>query len=109
MLLLDSKLEYLSNALQNSEDGERDRFAFISLGQGQGPFAKKLIEEAKRNGGWVCLQNCHLAVSWLPELERIVELLPSENVHSEFRLWLSSMPTAAFPVPVLQVCSVLSC
>jgi dynein heavy chain len=92
----------LGNGNPDDESGGRDRFSFISLGQGQGPLAKEMIERAKRDGGWVCLQNCHLAVSWLPQLERIVELLPTEDVHDDFRLWLSSMPTAAFPIPVLQ-------
>jgi len=34
-----------------------------------------MIDEAKAKGGWVLLQNCHLAVSWMPKLEIIVENL----------------------------------
>ena len=41
----------------------------ISLGKGQGEKAKKLIEETKKHGGWVILQNCHLSASFLPQLE----------------------------------------
>ena len=54
------------------------------------------------NGGWVCLQNCHLSISWLPSLERMVENITPDTTHQEFRLWLTTLPCQAFPVPVLQ-------
>ena len=75
-----------------------------SLGQGQGDKAKGLIMEAKAKGTWVMLENCHLAVSWLPELEKICEDNISEpkKVHREFRLWLTSYPSTSFPVSILQ-------
>ena len=49
------------------------RLKMLSLGQGQGVIAKEWIKNGRRNGDWVCLQNCHLAVSWMPALEKIQE------------------------------------
>jgi dynein heavy chain, axonemal len=75
----------------------------ISLGQGQGPIAERMMEGARRSGDWVVLQNCHLAVSWLPRMESLLEAAASTTgEHPEYRLWLTSMPSASFPVPVLQ-------
>jgi len=45
----------------------------ISLGQGQGKKAELMIKNAYSKGYWVLLQNCHLAVSWMKDLERIYE------------------------------------
>ena len=78
------------------------RLDSISLGQGQGPLAANAVAIAIDNGGWVCLQNCHLSISWLPDLERMVEGITPETTHIEFRLWLTTLPCSEFPVPVLQ-------
>merc|ERR1719230_328705 len=74
----------------------------ISLGQGQGKKAEKLMEDAMQLGGWVLLQNCHLATSWMPKLDKILETLDPKGVSSDFRLWLSSYPSNKFPVAILQ-------
>ena len=79
-----------------------DKMTSIALGQGQGKIAEKLIEKSAKDGSWVLLQNCHLCISWLPTLERIVEAFTDE-MHKDFRLWLTSMPTSAFPVAIMQV------
>ncbi len=74
----------------------------ISLGQGQGPLAERLITDGQERGTWVLLQNCHLATSWMSTLERLVDQFDPELVHRDFRLWLTSMPSTEFPVSVLQ-------
>ncbi len=81
----------------------RDRLYPISLGQGQGKKAVKLIAEATKAGDWVMLQNCHLASSWMSDLEKIVmEFGERTDIDPSFRLFLTSMPTPDFPVSVLQ-------
>lgn len=77
------------------------KFDSISLGRGQDKKAENCINENAGRGGWALLMNCHLATSFMPKLEHIVENLDDSN-HRDFRLWMTSMPSKAFPVSVLQ-------
>ena len=57
------------------------------------------------------LQNCHLLVSWLSELEKVLEKLVKP--HPDFRLWLTTEPISTFPIGILQrsykVCMYVAC
>ncbi len=83
--------DYLLELAKN-EGKDGSGLKIISLGQGQGPIAEALMKQARETGEWVCLQNCHLAVSWLGKLEQILEKSKELEIHDEFRLWLTSMP-----------------
>ncbi|KAA6327962.1 MAG: putative dynein heavy chain, axonemal, partial [Streblomastix strix] len=89
-----------------AEKGASERLVVKSLGQGQGPVTDKLIERGKEQGLWVLLQNCHLCTSWMPSLDAIIEKLGSADstskISPDFRLFLTSMLSKAFPVAVLQ-------
>ncbi|KAJ9453409.1 Dynein-1-beta heavy chain [Diplonema papillatum] len=90
-----------------SQGHDPTKLQMLSLGQDQGPKAQAMIERGRNEGEWVYLQNCHVYTSWMPTLERIMEDLAQKasagQVHPNFRLWLTSNPSTAFPVSVLQM------
>ncbi|CAG9136920.1 unnamed protein product [Plutella xylostella] len=73
---------------------------YLSLGQGQEKIALNLLESAITHGQWLILQNCHLLVEFMAEVEKQLELM--EKPHPEYRLWLTTDPTPTFPIGVLQ-------
>mmetsp|Transcript_23676 Transcript_23676/g.50569 ORF Transcript_23676/g.50569 Transcript_23676/m.50569 type:complete len:599 (+) Transcript_23676:3-1799(+) len=85
---------------KDAKDGVRT----VSLGQGQGPKATAAINEGFGTGAWIVLQNCHLATSYMPTLEGIVENFEAnmDTISPQFRLWLTAMPDPNLPVSVLQ-------
>jgi dynein heavy chain, axonemal len=86
-------------------EGHRGKgLTVISMGRGQSAVADRAIELAHVTGDWLYLQNCHLCPLWLHTLENVLDKMRSEcdAVHPTHRLFLSSMPTAAFPISVLQ-------
>lgn len=75
----------------------------FSMGKGQGEKAEAAIKQAVKSRTWVVLHNCHLATSWMSQLEYLCnEMLKPEVADKDFRLWLTSYPSPAFPVSILQ-------
>jgi dynein heavy chain len=74
---------------------ENGRFRNISMGQGQEKPAEAVIESFAKDGGWVMLQNLHLMQSWVPRLERLLEVI-QETAHPDFRCFMSAEPP---PIP----------
>jgi len=77
-----------------------NKLKFLAMGQGQEKLALQLLETAISRGHWLMLQNCHLLVKWLRELEKALERIVKP--HPDFRLWLTTDPTPEFPIGILQ-------
>lgn len=78
------------------------RYKSISLGQGQGQKALDMLEKGMSKGYWVVLQNCHLLVKWMKNVEKILNGMEKDKVHKEFRLWLTTEVSPEFPLAILQ-------
>uniref|UniRef100_A0A8C0I316 Dynein axonemal heavy chain 2 n=1 Tax=Balaenoptera musculus TaxID=9771 RepID=A0A8C0I316_BALMU len=103
IFILSPGVDPTSALLQLAEHtGMAQRFHALSLGQGQAPIAARLLREGVVQGHWVFLANCHLSLSWMPHLDKLVEQLQVEDPHPSFRLWLSSSPHPDFPISILQ-------
>lgn len=90
IFILSPGADPLGSLLAFSEKmGHEDTFQSISLGQGQGPIASNMISNAQDMGHWVCLQNCHLAASWMPTLEYLWENMDTFNTSRKFEMHIT--------------------
>ena len=93
-------------SVQQLADNRGVKVEQVALGQGQAPVAMKTMRDGLVSGTWVLLANCHLMLSWMPQLEKAVEAYCDEGskqqIHPNFRLWLSSSPNPSFPITLLQ-------
>ncbi|KAF6775633.1 hypothetical protein AHF37_04230, partial [Paragonimus kellicotti] len=72
----------------------------ISMGQGQEVHAHRLLMHSINAGGWVLLQNCHLSLAYMTEVLNL--LMDTEQLHEEFRLWVTTAVNTQFPISFLQ-------
>ncbi|XP_058981464.1 dynein axonemal heavy chain 10-like [Musca domestica] len=75
-------------------------FCHISLGQGQEKAALNLLDNAVRQGMWLMLQNGHLLISFVRQLEKYLEKIDAP--HPDFRLWITTDASDNFPIGILQ-------
>jgi dynein heavy chain len=73
----------------------------VSMGEGQEKVARDRNNAAFINGGWVILQNCHLGINYMLELEET--LTQTSDVEDDFRLWITTEITGRFPIGLLQI------
>lgn len=73
----------------------------ISMGQGQEVHARKLMAKCMSEGGWVLLQNCHLGLEYMTEL--FLAIIETENIHEDFRVWITTEVHTLFPISLLQI------
>ncbi|CAK0759668.1 Dynein gamma chain, flagellar outer arm [Coccomyxa viridis] len=73
----------------------------VSMGQGQEIIARNYLAAATTDGQWLLLQNTHLGLAYLSELEGALHKL--DTVHESFRLWVTAEPHPAFPIGLLQM------
>jgi dynein heavy chain len=98
----DPTYSIINFAKQLKGDDIENELFIISLGQGQDKIAIKRIKDSMESGKLVMLQNCHLYISFMAELENKVLQIQESTHHPDFRLFLTSMPSADFPISVLQ-------
>jgi len=74
----------------------------VSMGEGQEGPAFDRIKAGFQNGDWVILQNCHLGLGFMSQLEEILGD-PAAVIDPDFRLWLTGEPHPKFPIGLLQL------
>jgi len=94
-----------TNAITELARRKKKQVRAISMGQGQEPAARKLLTMGTQQGSWVLLQNCHLGLKMMEELENYLQGRRSEpdEVQDDFRLWITCEPHPRFPIGLLQI------
>jgi len=95
-----------TNAILELARRKKKKVGSISMGQGQEPAARKLLQQGMLTGNWVLLQNCHLGLKMMAELEQTFiakKANEPEEVHDEFRCWISAEPHPKFPIGLLHM------
>ena len=80
----------------------RENYIEIPLGAGDNNKLIDVLKDASDKGKWLVLKNIHLAISWLPTLEKEIKSIKSPN--NKYRLILTSETHSKFSPILLQSC-----
>ncbi len=74
----------------------------VSMGEEMEKPALEMIKAGFVAGNWVVLNNCHLSLEFMSQMEEI--LFPKNiEIHEDFRLWITCEPHTQFPLGLLQI------
>lgn len=74
--------------LQISIHEEQKPLKILAMGQNQDKFALQALDSAQQQGTWLLLQNCHLLLPFLNELEKQLEISTKPHVSIHFFLFV---------------------
>ena len=90
-----------TEALEHLARRKKVALQCVSMGEGQEPVALRAITGAAAIGSWVLLQNSELGLELMERLEDVLARL-ADAAHADFRLFLTALPHAKFPLGLLQ-------
>eukprot|EP00919_Chromeraceae_sp_WS-2016_P024794 GHVR01058592.1.p1 GENE.GHVR01058592.1~~GHVR01058592.1.p1 ORF type:complete len:1591 (-),score=375.53 GHVR01058592.1:134-4906(-) len=73
----------------------------VSMGEGQEVPARDKMKNGFINGSWVVLQNCHLGLGFMAEIEVLLNKVT--EIEDDFRVWITCEPHNKFPIGLLQM------
>ena len=73
----------------------------VSMGEGQEVIALEKMRNGFLTGSWVVLQNSHLGLGFMGQLEEI--FAKTSDIDEDFRLWITCEVTNRFPIGLLQM------
>ena len=91
-----------TDALEQLAKRKKTALVAVSMGEGQDVVAMRAIAGAAAAGSWVLLQNAELGLELMERLEDVV-LRMADSAHADFRLFLTALPHAKFPLGLLQL------
>lgn len=98
-----------TTALQDLAKKKGVKTNVVSMGEGQEKHAKKCVEKGKATGGWALLQNCHLGLGFMNQLQEEVQAAEKKvqsgeaEISEAYRLWITCEPHKDFPINMLQM------
>lgn len=72
------------------------------MGEGMEEPAMQNIEVAQRDGNWVILNNCHLSLEFMAQMEEVLNP-KGKDINENFRLWITTEQHKQFPLGLLQM------
>jgi hypothetical protein len=112
VFLLGSSVEEPSSDLTKLADLQgiaSSKVKYLALAQDNVPLAMELLETAFIRGQWLIFQNVDLVPNFLPKLDKRIQEKDPEDVHEDFRVWMTWTSGRLPTFSLLQRAIVLSC
>ncbi|CRG98628.1 dynein heavy chain, putative [Plasmodium relictum] len=64
----------------------------------------QILNDSIKNGFWVLIENAHLNIHLILEIEKYIEICNIQYSNPEFRIWISTNSVNSFPYYLLKLC-----